>query len=185
MEEPEANSEGAVQTIQDSANAVTDSASTLADLVHRFLESLSWFPEPAVDVTSQVVLLAGLLGAAWLLYVVFRPLILKWVRHIVAKTPYEWDNKFLGHGVFRWITHLLPGIFILLLAPGLFRSTPLLATSLATAAEVYLLISTYFVFDSLFNSLRDILRPSRVGNHLNLTAISQVAKLITALVIFL
>ncbi|MEM6915905.1 MAG: mechanosensitive ion channel domain-containing protein, partial [Verrucomicrobiota bacterium] len=62
---------------------------------------------------------------------------------------------------------------------------PLLAKTLEISARLYLLLSTYFVFDSLLNSVREILRGSRVASHLNLTAISQIAKLITALVIFL
>ncbi|MEM6279205.1 MAG: mechanosensitive ion channel domain-containing protein [Verrucomicrobiota bacterium] len=185
MEESESTKEGAAQAIQNTADAVTESASTIADRLHDWLASLPWFPESAADITAQAVLLAGLLTTAWLLYVVFRPLILKWVRQIVSKTPYKWDNQLFGHGVFRWITHLLPGIFILLFSPGLFRSTPLLSKILETGAELYLLISTYFVFDSLFNAVRDILRSSRIGSHLNLTAISQIAKLITALIIFL
>ncbi|MEM7602722.1 MAG: mechanosensitive ion channel domain-containing protein [Verrucomicrobiota bacterium] len=185
MEDPAPIKETAVKAIQDTANAVTDSASTLAESLKTWLSSLSWFPDLAVDFTAHVLLLAALLIVSWIIYVVFRPLILSWMKRIVSKTPYTWDNQLFGHGVFRWLTHLLPGIFILLLSPGLFKSTPALAKSLNTAAELYLLISTYFVFDSLFNAIRAILHNSRIGSHLNLIAISQVAKLITALIIFL
>lgn len=185
MEEPEKTEEGAVDAIQNTAEAVTESASTFAERLRLWLESLSWMPESVAEVVAQAILLSGLLLIAWVLYVIFRPLLLKWVQNIVAKTPYTWDNQLFGHGVFRWIAHLLPGIFIILVAPGLFESSPLLATALTTAAELYLLISTYFVFDSLFNAIRSILHSTRIGSHLNLIAISQVAKLITALVIFL
>lgn len=185
MEEPAPIKDTAVKAIQDTAEAVTASASTLAERLEQWLDSFSWLPEPAVGVLSHVILLAGLLLSAWFIYVVFRPLILTWMKHVINRTPYTWDNQLFGHGVFRWLTHLLPGIFILLFAPGFFKETPLIAKTLNTAAELYLLISTYFVFDSLFNAIRSILKSSKVGAHLNLTAISQVAKLITALVIFL
>lgn len=185
MEEPAPIEKEAVKALKVTAEAVTQSASTLAERLHRWLDSFSWLPDAAVDVTTHIILLTGLLVTAAAIYLLFRPLVLSWVKHIIAKTPYSWDNQLLGHGVFRWLTHLLPGIFVLLFAPGLFGSTPTLAKILETAAEIYLLVSTYFVFDSLFNAIRAILRTSRVAGHLNLTAISQVAKLITALVVFL
>lgn len=175
----------AVKAIENTAEAVTKSASTMAERLSDWLASISWFPAAAVDVTTHAILLVGLLVTAWFIYIVFRPLILRWVKHIVSKTPYEWDNQLFGHGVFRWITHLLPGIFVLLFAPGFFKSTPIIAKVLDTGAELYLLISAYFIFDSLFNAIRAIMQKSKIGSHLNLIAISQIAKLITALVISL
>lgn len=175
----------AVKAIENTTQAVTESAATMAERLSDWLDLLPWFPDYAVDATAHAILLGGLLLCAWIIYIVFRPIILKWVRHVVSKTPYSWDDELLGHGVFRWLTHLLPGIFILLFAPGFFRTTPIISKVLDTAAELYLLIVIYLVFDSLFNAIRVIMQRSRVGNHLNLIAISQVAKLITALVIFL
>lgn len=175
----------AVKAIQDTAEAVTQSASTIADKLREWLSSFSWLPDSAVNATSHLLLLGGLLVTAWFIYIVFRPLILSWMKNVVAKTPYTWDNELFGHGVFRWLTHLLPGIFILLFAPGFFESTPIVSKVLETSAKIYLLLSTYFVFDSLFNAIRSMMQKSRVGVHLNLVAISQVAKLVTALVIFL
>ena len=185
MEDSTPVKDEAVKAIQNTAGAVTESASSMADKLQQWLNSRSWVPDVAVDFTTHAILLAGLLAAAWFIYIVFRPLILSWMKRVIAKTPYTWDNELLGHGVFRWLTHLLPGIFIVLFAPGFFKSTPIIAKVLDTSAELYLLLSTYFVFDSLFNAIRSMMQKSKVGAHLNLVAMSQIAKLITALVIFL
>ncbi|MDF1823855.1 MAG: mechanosensitive ion channel family protein [Verrucomicrobiales bacterium] len=177
--------DNAVKAIEDTAEAVTRSASTIAERLNEWLDSIQWIPDAAVNACANTILLAALLTCAWFIYIVFRPLILTWVKHIIAKTPYSWDDQLLGHGVFRWITHLLPGIFVILFAPGFFKSTPIIAKALDISAELYLLLSAYFIFDSLFNAIKEILQRSKVASHLNLTAIGQIAKLITALVIFL
>lgn len=187
--EAEANEERpvveAAGALIETTEAVTKKASFLAEWLEGLFSSVDWIPKNIVAPLATIVLLAGLLTAAWILYVVFRPILMHWVKKIVSKTTFTWDNQLLGHGVFRWLSHLLPGILIYLLAPGLFQDTPLLANALKIGSELYLLISIYFVFDSLFNATQAILSTQRIGRHLNLTAISQVAKLITALIIFL
>lgn len=175
----------AAQTIIETKEAVTEKAFTLAERLEDWLASLQWVPENLVSSIASAILLAGLFVVAWLIYVVFRPILLHWVKKLVSRTTFTWDNQLLGHGVFRWLAHLLPGLLIFLVAPGFFKDTPLLAKILKVGSELYLLISVYFVFDSLFNAIQAILSTKKVGRHLNLTAINQVAKLITALIIFL
>jgi miniconductance mechanosensitive channel len=175
----------AAQTIIETKEAVTEKAFTLAERLEDWLASLQWVPEKLVSPIASAILLAGLFVVAWLIFVVFRPILLHWVKKLVSRTAFTWDNQLLGHGVFRWLAHLLPGLLIFLVAPGFFKDTPLLAKILKVGSELYLLISVYFVFDSLFNAIQATLSIKKVGRHLNLTAINQVAKLITALIIFL
>lgn len=175
----------AAQTIIETKEAVTGKAFTLAEQLEDWLASLQWFPANLVSPIASAILLAGLFVVAWLIFVVFRPILLHWVKKLVSRTAFTWDNQLLGHGVFRWLAHLLPGLLIFLVAPGFFRDAPLLAKILKVGSELYLLISVYFVFDSLFNAIQATLSIKKVGRHLNLTAINQVAKLIMALIIFL
>jgi miniconductance mechanosensitive channel len=175
----------AAQTIIETKEAVTEKAFTLAERLEDWLASLQWFPDNLVSPIASAILLAGLFVVAWLIFVVFRPILLHWVKKLVSRTTFTWDNQLLGHGVFRWLAHLLPGLLIFLVAPGFFKDAPLLARILKVGSELYLLISVYFVFDSLFNAIQATLSIKKVGRHLNLTAINQVAKLITALIIFL
>jgi len=175
----------AAQTIIETKEAVTEKAFTLAERLEDWLASLQWVPEKLVSPIASAILLAGLFVVAWLIFVVFRPILLHWVKKLVSRTAFTWDNQLLGHGVFRWLAHLLPGLLIFLVAPGFFKDTPLLAKILKVGSELYLLISVYFVFDSLFNAIQATLSIKKVGRHLNLTAINQVAKLIMALIIFL
>lgn len=175
----------ATQSIIETKEAVTEKAFTLAERLEDWLASLQWFPDNLVSPIASAILLASLFVVAWLIFVVFRPILLHWVKKLVSRTAFTWDNQLLGHGVFRWLAHLLPGLLIFLVAPGFFKDAPLLAKILKVGSELYLLISVYFVFDSLFNAIQATLSIKQVGRHLNLTAINQVAKLITALIIFL
>ena len=175
----------ATQSIIETKEAVTEKAFTLAERLEDWLASLQWFPANLVSPIASAILLASLFVVAWLIFVVFRPILLHWVKKLVSRTAFTWDNQLLGHGVFRWLAHLLPGLLIFLVAPGFFKDAPLLAKILKVGSELYLLISVYFVFDSLFNAIQATLSIKKVGRHLNLTAINQVAKLITALIIFL
>ena len=175
----------ATQSIIETKEAATEKAFTLAERLEDWLASLQWFPANLVSPIASAILLAGLFVVAWLIFVVFRPILLHWVKKLVSRTAFTWDNQLLGHGVFRWLAHLLPGLLIFLVAPGFFRDAPLLAKILKVGSELYLLISVYFVFDSLFNAIQATLSIKKVGRHLNLTAINQVAKLIMALIIFL
>ena len=175
----------ATQSIIETKEAVTEKAFTLAERLEDWLASLQWFPANLVSPIASAILLTGLFVVAWLIFVVFRPILLHWVKKLVSRTAFTWDNQLLGHGVFSWLAHLLPGLLIFLVAPGFFKDAPLLAKILKVGSELYLLISVYFVFDSLFNAIQATLSIKQVGRHLNLTAINQVAKLITALIIFL
>ena len=175
----------ATQSIIETKEAVTEKAFTLAERLEDWLASLQWFPANLLSPIASAILLTGLFVVAWLIFVVFRPILLHWVKKLVSRTAFTWDNQLLGHGVFRWLAHLLPGLLIFLVAPGFFKDAPLLARILKIGSELYLLISVYFVFDSLFNAIQATLSIKKVGRHLNLTAINQVAKLITALIIFL
>ena len=175
----------ATQSIIETKEAVTEKAFTLAERLEDWLASLQWFPANLVSPIASAILLTGLFVVAWLIFVVFRPILLHWVKKLVSRTTFTWDNQLLGHGVFRWLAHLLPGLLIFLVAPGFFKDAPLLAKILKIGSELYLLISVYFVLDSLFNAIQATLSIKKVGRHLNLTAINQVAKLIMALIIFL
>lgn len=185
MEAPITKPKDHIKVIEKTASAVADSTSSLTEKIENWLGSYGWLSESAIEWTTLLILLAGLLFTAWIVYIVFRPLVLSWVKHVIARTPFSWDDHLLGHGVFRWITQLLPGIYVTILSPGLFVSAPALAKVIDTAAEVYLLIVTYLIFDSLINAIQSMLQKSRVVEHLNIVALGQVAKLITALVIFL
>ncbi|MDA7629573.1 mechanosensitive ion channel family protein [Akkermansiaceae bacterium] len=180
-ENPE-NLEPDLQTIAAQAEAIDSKMSNLAQDLSSWISSQNWVPDSLTHALALLILFLGILAASSLVYLVFRPLVLRGVSRFVNKSKTNWDNQLMGHGVFRWLTHLLPGIFIYLVAPGLFESAPFLAKVMRTASSLYIIISCYLVFDSIINGTQAIYSKTPGGKKINLTTFAQVAKLLAALI---
>lgn len=172
----------ATKTLQETAEVVNKSTSTVARELSDRLDSLSWMPDNFVPWCTILVLLIALSAAAWLLFVVGRPLVLRLVKTLVSHTPTPFDDHLFGHGVFRWLTHLLPALFIFSVAPGLFESAPTIVRVIGLVSKIYLLVATYMVFDSLLNAVYAYFGKTAAAHRLNLGTFVQVAKLLLALV---
>ena len=170
------------QSLADQAEAIDSKMSNLAQSLSSWIGNQNWIPDSLNNPVVVLILLLGILGISAIIYLVFRPLILRWVKHFVGKSGITWDNELMGHGVFRWITHLLPGVFIFLVAPGLFESAPYFGKILRTASALYILVACYLVFDSMVNALQTIYSRTPAGRKINLTTFAQVAKLLAALI---
>jgi miniconductance mechanosensitive channel len=174
--------EPAPQIIANQAEAIDSKMSNLAQNLSAWIDDQNWVPDSLNHFVAVLILFLGMLAMSATIYLVFRPLVLRWVKYFVGKSGTTWDNELMGHGVFRWLTHLLPGGFIFLVAPGLFESAPYLGKILRTASSLYILVSCYFVFDSMVNALQAIYSRTPAGRKINLTTFAQVAKLLAALV---
>ena len=170
------------QSLADQAEAIDSKMSNLAQSLSSWIGNQNWIPDSLNNPVVVLILLLGILGISAIIYLVFRPLILRWVKHFVGKSGITWDNELMGHGVFRWLTHLLPGVFIFLVAPGLFESAPYFGKILRTASALYILVACYLVFDSMVNALQTIYSRTPAGRKINLTTFAQVAKLLAALI---
>lgn len=170
------------QIIVEKTEAIDSKMSSLAQGLSSWVGDLKWIPDSFNDSVVVLILFLGMLVVSAIIYLIFRPLILRGVKHIVGKSGATWDNELLGHGVFKWLTHLLPGVFIFLIAPGLFESAPYLGRILRTVSSLYIVISAYLVFDSLVNALQAIYSKTPSGRKINLTTFAQVAKLLAVLI---
>lgn len=164
------------------ADAIDTQMSLLAERLSTWIDSRDWIPDSLSHFVSTLVLLLGILAISAIIYLIFRPLILRVVTRFIGKSKTTWDNQLQGHGVFRWLTHLLPGVFIYLVAPGLLESTDYFGKILRILSSLYIIISCYLVFDSIVNALQAIYSKNPTGRKINLSTFSQVAKLLTALI---
>lgn len=180
-ENPE-NLEAESQTITSQAEAIDSQMSNHARNLSTWIEQQNWVPDSLTHAFALLLLFLGILAASSLIYLVFRPLVLSGVSRFINKSKTSWDNQLMGHGVFRWLTHLFPGIFLYLVGPGLFESAPFLAKVIRTASSLYIIISCYFVFDSVINAMQAIYSKNPGGKKINLTTFAQVAKLLAALI---
>ncbi len=170
------------KALQETAEVVNKSTSSLARELSNWLDGLSWLPDGLVNWTTIFLLLMALSTISWLLFVVVRPLILRVVKKAVGRTSTHIDDHLFGHGLFRWLSHIFPALLIYTVAPGLFESAPGLAKGLVLISSLYLLVAAYMVIDSLLNAIYAYFRTTVAARRLNLGTFVQVAKLLFALV---
>ncbi|MEN8784809.1 MAG: mechanosensitive ion channel domain-containing protein [Akkermansiaceae bacterium] len=182
MSETKNNLSQPYQIITNNGDAIDIKVSHIAQTVSDWTARQDWLADWLKHPITLLIFLLGMLTVSAVIYFVFRPLVLRWVKNFISRSDATWDNELMGHGVFRWLTHLLPGIFIFLTAPGLFQSEPFFANLLRGTSSLYIIASCYFVFDSIVNALQAIYSKTPAGSKTNLTTFAQVAKLLAALV---
>lgn len=159
-----------------------EGTSTFSKRLTEWLDGQSWLPDQLARPCALFLLALALFVLAWLLYVVVRPLILRWMKAIIKRSPFKWDDDLFGHGVFRWATHFVPAILIHSVSPGLFAEAPMLVNVLLVSSRVYMVIAGYFVFDSLLNAARAIYQRTELTKKFHISTFVQVGKLIGALI---
>lgn len=167
---------------EENISTINDGAASLSSGLYGWLENQDWLPSAAVPIVTQFILLVMLIAFAALLYLVIRPLILRWVKSIVKATDSDLDNELVGHGVFRWITHLVPALMIHAVAPGLFEDASTMAKIITGIARVYLILTGFFLVDSILNAGHALYRRTDVSKRIPVGTFVQVAKLLAALV---
>ncbi|MFP6856819.1 MAG: mechanosensitive ion channel family protein [Roseibacillus sp.] len=168
--------------LENGAAELHGGAYTLANRLTQWLDAQPWLADGLVTPLALLLLLLGLVVLAWLLYVVARPLLLRWMKALVHRTPFSWDEDLFGHGVFRWASHFVPALMIQAMAPGLFAEAPVLEKILVVGSRIYMVVAGYFVLDSLLNAGRAIYRRTDLSRTFQINTFVQVAKLLAALV---
>ncbi|MFT7513774.1 MAG: miniconductance mechanosensitive channel [Candidatus Omnitrophota bacterium] len=171
-----------VHAFKDAETALNDGALNLSTRLMHGLSRQAWIPENWVAHSTTLIMLIGLILFGWMLYALIRPLLLRAVKGVIKRTSFAWDNELFGHGVFRWATHLVPALMVQAVAPGLFIEAPILAKTLLLCARVYLILTGYFLIDSILNAGHAMYRRSDLAQKMPIGTFLQVTKLLTALV---
>lgn len=181
-EEKETTASDSPEPFQETADAFSERLSDFSDSLRDWIESQPWVPGNFADLISSGILFASILVAAWIIYVILRPLILKFVQRIVKGTSVAWDDHLFGFGVFKWLTHVFPALLLLAITPGLFSDSPVLAKVLHVLASLYLILAAYLMLDSLLNAIHSFYKDKAREHRINLGPFIQVGKLLFALV---
>lgn len=185
-EEPEIENvaEVATKTLLETAKVVNEGTASFAQALEKGVDDIAWIPDSLVSAITLFLLALGMGIIAWIIFAIARPLILRIAKRMVASSSNKIDDFLFGHGVFKWLTHLLPAILIYSISPGLFSSVPILARLLSIASSLYLLLAAYFVIDSILNAIYQYCNQTKLARKLNLGTFVQVVKLLMALVAF-
>ena len=135
----------------------------------------------AADVAAMVLTATEILAVVVLAVVadlVSKRVLLRVVVSLAGRTETDWDDVVAERRVFYRLAHMAPALVIYFFAPALLGPATSAATFVTAACLLYMIVVVASVVDGLLNATVDILRASRFGRRLPLTAFAQVAKLV-------
>ena len=124
--------------------------------------------------TATAVLVVGVL--AMIANVVAKRVLLRAVVSLAGRTQTDWDDVVAERRVFHRLANIAPALVIYFFAPLVLVDAG--TTFVQAGSMLYMIVVAVSVLDGLLNAAADIIRASRFGRGLPLTAFAQVAKLI-------
>ena len=114
--------------------------------------------------SSTSVLLSTLINSIIFIFFVFlldiitRKIIVHSFRIFSSKTKTSFDNFLVESNFPRFVAHIIPIVFILYVAPTIFKAYEFISQFLVNAADVYLIVLAVFVFRSVLRTTERYLK---------------------------
>ncbi len=109
-----------------------------------------------INTLITLVYLTVIILLAWLSDVLGRRIIHTVVRRVSDKTATEWDDIMVRRKVFRRISNVIPALVVMLLFPKMFAGYTYWIGIVAICVNIYLVIITVLLINSVLNSINDI-----------------------------
>lgn len=122
---------------------------------------------------------------AVLTYWLARTILNRYVKRLVSKSSARWEEALNNHSVFKFISHLAPGLAIYLLNPFMFSSESSLIVFIEKATVLYVMFSMALVIYSLLDAIHFIYNRSSLAKKAPITGFIQVGKLVLVIILTL
>ncbi len=138
--------------------------------------------------SEQSTLIATLVAAALAIFLIFivevliRRILLRWVDHFAAKTSTKIDDLFVSHNVFSGFSRLVPPILIHLLSFPVFQYYPEAVLLVKDFALLYFILGVVLVSFSFFDAFAEYLNGHPIAPRLPINSFVQVLKFLTVFV---
>ena len=142
-----------------------------------------------IDIDSKLFTLVSLISIlllAILSYLIVRFILFFKVARLIALTKSQWDDQLMEHGVFKRLSHLVPGIVMYSTKSAFFDpATPYFA-AISISISLYLIITVFLVIQASLTAAEAIYKLSELAKKAPITGFVQVARLLVTLgVIFM
>lgn len=140
---------------------------------------------------EQAMLIATFVAAAltivfiFIVEVLIRRILLRWVNHLAARTSTQIDDLFVSHKVFSGLSRLIPPILIHLLSLPVFQYYPETVLLVKDFALLYFTIGIVLVSFSFFDAFAEYLIGNPIAARLPVKSFVQVLKSLTVFVGFI
>jgi miniconductance mechanosensitive channel len=119
--------------------------------------------------------LAGLLVARFILH--FK------VMRLISRSNNTWDDSLLDAGVFRRLSHIVPGIIVYSSYALLLQPEQTLYKVLSNLSAFYLLITVWLTLSAILSAIESIYSQSQLAKKAPITGFIQVSKLVLTLIL--
>lgn len=141
-----------------------------------------------VTVPSTLVLAIGvgvMSLVAILTYWLARTILHRYIKRLIGKSSSNWEEALNTHKVFKFVSHLAPGLVIFLLNPFVFSSDSSLTVFIEKATVLYVMFSIALVLYSMLDALHFIYNRSTLAKKAPITGFIQVGKLVLVIILAL
>jgi miniconductance mechanosensitive channel len=156
----------------------------IADTIKSWLVS-SNLPEMLAGTLSVLFALSFLAFLVWLTNYATKQFIQKVVHPLIKKSPTTWDDELIEHGVIIRCSHIVIAAVVHFLAPLVFAGHTQIIAASKVLVNVYLIVITLLIIDSVLNLLHDVWEQLPVGKRFPSKSFVQAAKLVINLIGFI
>ena len=105
------------------------------------------------------------------------------VMRLVAHSNNTWDDSLFEKGVFRRLSHIIPGFIVYTSIPLFFHNDETIYKVLDTLSGTYLLVTIWLTLSAVLNAVEAIYSHSRLAKKAPITGFIQVTKLLLTLIL--
>jgi len=110
-------------------------------------------PDQNIGTAVIAIKIIALLILCWVVNVIAKNFILRFVRAIIRKTKNDWDDVFVDKQVFKNVSHFAPAFVIYFLAPVWLEASPEVVDVIRRMANAYMIVVGCWVFDAVLNAV--------------------------------
>lgn len=132
--------------------------------------------EDLVPIVATAIAGVAVVFVAFVVDFVARRLILRGVKRVVEKSRMSWDDTFYDRRVFHWIAHLVPAVFVNVMASAAFGAYPAVVDVVETVALLYMAVVAMFVVHNTLDATLDIYGTTKMSRRVALKPFVQVVK---------
>lgn len=121
------------------------------------LNNLGLQGDKALIIRAAVVFI-GIILAAFLMNLITKKIIIRYIKVIGAKTKTEYDDIFIEKKVFDRLSHLVPALIIYYTIEYAILKHPDIVSGIKSVCSIYMIIIVLMVIDSFLNALHLIYR---------------------------
>ena len=149
----------------------------VVEYINRFLVNIG-VSEKAAAWLDQIIGVTILFLLAYIIDVILRFIVNRVVGRIAKYTKAKWDDKFLEYRVFRYLTHIVPGLFFLIMIPVAVTGETWI-TILERVTQVFIVVCILRAIQAAMKALSDIYSGSETYANKPIKVIFQVIVIIS------